>query len=110
MKLLLLVSIVSFVLYIGFVFIKYGVPASISESYYLLPTKVGHIVFFTWTVLVALPLMVYGVSVSPDVSKFAIFYCGVFLIFVGTAAQFKEDFVRKYHFIFAGVCAGLSLI
>ena len=108
---LFLISLVSFLGYMSFIIIKYGIPASISETYYLLPKKIGHIVFMFWTVAVALPLMVFGAEISPDgfPCQFMIFFCGAFLIGVGTAAQFKEDFVRKYHFIFAGICAAFSL-
>ena len=108
---LFLISLVSFLGYMTFIVLKYGMPASISETYYLLPKKIGRIVFWAWTVLVALPLMIFGAEISPDrfPCEFMIFFCGTFLIGVGTAAQFKEDFVRKYHFIFAGICAAFSL-
>ena len=108
---LFLISLVSFLGYMTFIILKYGIPASISETYYLLPKKIGHVVFWFWTLAVALPLMIFGAEISPEFfpSKFLIYFCGVMLIFVGTAAQFKEDFVRKFHFIFAGICAAFSL-
>ena len=112
MVILYFLSLSVFALYIGYILIRFGVPTSVSETYYLLPKKTGHLIFWAWTIAVGLPVMIFGAEISPVsfISESSIFFCGAFLIFVGTAAQFKQDFVRNYHFAFAGICAALSLI
>jgi hypothetical protein len=87
-----------------------GIPASISETYYLWLHRGFKGIFWFWTILTAFPLMVYGCIITPNFPQaFFIFFCCAMLCFVGTASQFKENFVRKVHFTAAGVSAALSL-
>lgn len=103
---ILLISILTFCIYIGAVIAKYGIPASISETFYLLPKKLNWLfTVFCWIVSI---IIVPWLNISPDVWQFLAFLAVGGLCFVGTAAQFKEDFVKKVHFGAAGVCMAAS--
>ena len=106
------ISLSVFLLYNAIVFCKFGIPASLSETFYLWKEKVRIPIFWGMTVGIALPLAIFGCHISPETfpSEFSMFFCAAFLIFVGTASAFKDDFVKKYHFTFAGICAALSLL
>jgi hypothetical protein len=75
-----------------------------------MPNPYGHPVWWLWTILVAFPMVVYGCTLTPTFPQaLLLFLSGSFLVFVSTAAAFKENFVKRYHFLFAGVCAACSL-
>ena len=60
-----IISIVCCIAYIIYVLLKYGVPVSISETYYLLPNKWDWL-FAAWSVLTSVPFGIYWYTVSPD--------------------------------------------
>ncbi len=106
---LFVLSFAAYLIYHIEVIAKFGIPKSVSETYYLWG-KPGQIVVTVWSWTVAIPLMIFGSDISPEYSVFAIFFCCSFLVAVFTAAQFKEDVIKKFHFAFAGICAGLAFL
>ena len=83
-----LVMITVFVSYVTFIWIKYGVQKSISDSYYRLPTRKQFLfVFFCWGF--AIPAMILG-------NCALMFLAGVFICFVGAAAAFKGDKMTEW--------------
>lgn len=89
---------------------------SISETYYLLQSKIkfGGTLFTALCFIVAFPIMIAWITLSEGLwYQFLSFFAPVGLMFVGVAAQFKEDFVRKVHYgaaIFCMISACLWLL
>lgn len=90
--------------YVGFVIFKYGIQDSISESYYCLPKKYKFIfTLFCWGF--AVPAIIIG-------STALMFFAGVGILFVGTAAAFKEKMTYEVHMtgaILSICCSQISL-
>lgn len=84
-----IISIVCCFAYILFILFKYGVPVSISETYYLLPNKWDWL-FAAWTVLTAVPIGIYWWSVSPDNLKWIPITVAIALLLVGAACCYKS--------------------
>jgi len=84
-----IISIVCCFAYILFILFKYGVPVSISETYYLLPNKLDWL-FAAWTVLTAVPIGIYWWSVSPDNLKWIPITVAIALLLVGAACCYKS--------------------
>jgi cation transport ATPase len=111
MTALFFISLIAFVLGLAFVTLKYGIPESISESYYLLPPQIRLPVFYVWTVLVALPLVIFWLDISGETAQALVFFGCAFLIFVGASAPFKDkDITHKVHVTSAALCALLTQI
>ncbi|MDA3781335.1 MAG: hypothetical protein PF487_14080 [Bacteroidales bacterium] len=94
-----------FVLYVSFIWIKYGIQKSISESYYVLPKKENFLfVLFTW--LFAIPAMILGNSLL-------MFFAGGGIVWVGANAAMHEEPTRAIHLTAAiggMILAGLAMI
>jgi len=87
---MILISSIIFFTYIILVCLKYGIPPSVSESYYLLPKKIN--ILFTLALWgFALPIVFYA-------DNGLLFFTGAGIVFVGAAAQFKDTFIRNIHF------------
>lgn len=101
-----LISILIFALYMGAILAVYGIPASVSETFYLLPKSMRWLfTAFCWGVSI---IIAPWLDATPETWQFLAFLSVAGLCFVGTAAQFKEDFVAKVHYAAAGVCAAAS--
>ena len=108
---LFFISLLVFVFGITAVTLKYGVPASISETYYLLPKAISLPVFYLWTIAVALPLVMFWLDISNGTAQALVFFGCAFLVGVGAAAPFKERGpTQKVHIICAVLCALLTQI
>jgi hypothetical protein len=46
--------------------LKYGIPESVSESYYLLPSKIRLPIFYWWTVLMAVRPVIFRLRIAAD--------------------------------------------
>jgi len=80
-----------FLSYVSFIWLKYGIQKSISESYYVLPDKLKPLfTLFCWGF--AFPAIIIGVEITP-----LMFFAGAGICFVGAAAAMHEKFVRKVH-------------
>jgi 4-amino-4-deoxy-L-arabinose transferase-like glycosyltransferase len=115
MNWLLYTSIVLFTVYIAWMVLKYGIPDSISETFYILEERKKGLgwIFTTWCWAVSFTLFPYWVEISSENTQFLPFFAAFGLCLVGVAPQFKEEgTVRKLHFIGAsasGVCSILAL-
>ncbi len=106
---LYLFSLAVFAAYLLAVVRRFGVPTSISESYYLWPRGRGRWLFNGFCLLTALPLMAFWLETGPDVWRFLVFLACAPLGFVGTAGAFKEvELTRPVHFGAAGISAVAS--
>lgn len=98
---LLSISAIVFLSYVIFIYMKYGVLKSISDSYYKLPKKYNFIfTFFCWGF--ALPIM----FVNTD-SLLLLIACGA-ILFVGAAAGFREPIAGNTHIVAAYASVILS--
>ena len=78
-----------FLAYVTFIWSKYGVLKSISESYYKLPKKQNWLfVAFTW--LFAFPAMILG-------NSYLMLFAGGGIVFVGAAAAMHTFPTRAWH-------------
>jgi hypothetical protein len=103
---IIIISIATFCAYMGAILAVYGIPASVSDTFYLLP-KGWRWLFtaFCWGVSI---IVAPWLDATPETWRFLAFLSVGGLMFVGTAAQFREEFVARVHFAAAGVCAVAS--
>jgi len=88
-----------FLAYVGYIWSKYGIQKSISESYYVLPKKRNWLfVAFTW--LFAFPAMILGNSLL-------MLFAGGGIVFVGAAAAMHTFPTRAVHL--TGAIGGMIL-
>jgi len=88
-----------FLAYVGYIWSKYGIQKSISESYYVLPKKENWLfVAFTW--LFAFPAMILGNSLL-------MLFAGGGIVFVGAAAAMHTYPTRAVHL--TGAIGGMIL-
>lgn len=93
-------SLLAFISYVAFIWIKFGVLSAISDSYYQLTNASKPMfTFFIWSV--ALPMIIVGVVDTP-----LMFFAGAFLSFVGAAPAFKEEMEGKVHCV--GAVGGIG--
>lgn len=91
---LFLLSMGTFISYISFIWWKYGVLESISDSWYALPIKYNFLfTLFCWFFVI--PVMIMGDNIL-------LFLAGSGIAFVGAAAAFK-GMDKWIHFISAGL-------
>ena len=112
MTTLVIIAIIIFVTYLTAVICLFGIPASISDSYYLFENKrKGFGWLFTamcWIVGgLLLPALL---EMTPDNYQFTAFLACAGLIFVGTAPQFKLSLTGSVHYSGAAVCVLASQV
>lgn len=96
MSILTIIQLVIFLLYVGFIVKHYGILPSISDSWYVLPSRHNFLfTLFTWGI--GIPMFLYGNV------WFALSGSG--LSFVGAATQFKDKIAltKEVHYIGAVV-------
>lgn len=103
-------SLAVFVAYVAWVLVRYGVPTSISESYYLMPPKWRVPAFYGFTIFTAVPLLIFWLEHSAGTAQYLVFLACASLAFVGAAGGFKERFAARVHFAAAALCAALSQV
>lgn len=85
---LLIISMICCLAYpIGIIF-KYGVPVSLSETFYLLPQK-WRWLFSAWCVMTAAPAGIYWFSKAPDNLKWMPIVCMIGLLFIAVSCDYK---------------------
>jgi len=89
-----------FVSYVLFIWIKYGIQKSISESYYVLQKEKKGFLFILFTWLFAFPAMILGDS-------YLMTLAGGGIVFVGAAAAMHKFPTRAVHMI--GAVGGMIL-
>ena len=106
---MILFSLLVTIAYLGYTIALFGIPESISDTYYLLERrKKGTGVLFTaWTWIAAFPLMIAWLDMA-TYQLLAFFACAA-LMFVGAAAQFKQSLTEMVHYVSAGICVASAL-
>lgn len=84
-----IISIIACIAYVIFILFKYGVPVSLSETYYLLPNKWDWL-FAAWTILTAVPLGIYWWDIAPVGLKWIPITVMIALLLVGAACCYKS--------------------
>lgn len=84
-----IISIVCCFAFIVFILFKYGVPVSLSETYYLLPVKWDWL-FAAWTVLTTVPFGIYWFNVAPDNLKWIPVTVAIAMLMIGVADCYKS--------------------
>lgn len=89
---ILILQILTFIIYVGLIFKKFGVLPSISQSYYEFKGK-GYFTLFCY--FLALPMIAYSKGFYPEVATegdyTVFFFLGTLLAFTGAAADFRRD-------------------
>lgn len=90
--------------YLGMVLIRFGIPKSISETYYLLGNMgwLFQVTLFSVAFLVVPEL----IDRSSEGTRFLAFLACAGLAFVGAAPLFKMELEGKVHYISAAICCG----
>lgn len=100
------IAFLIFVIYVGFILVRYQHIESISGSFYeLQKTKKGFGALFTfWAWSQVFLLMPYLLENTPEPFQIFAFLPCLGLGFVGAAPYFKEVSQSKVHFAGAGIC------
>ena len=101
---MILISLIIMLSYLGMVLIRFGIPKSVSETYYLLG-KMGwlfQVTLFSVAFLVVPTL----IERSSEGTRFLAFLACMGLAFVGAAPLFKRKLDAKVHYISAAMCCG----
>lgn len=84
-----IISIVCCIAYIAFIVLRYGVPVSLSETYYILPNKWDWL-FAAWTVLTSVPFGIYWWQIAPDNLKWIPIVVMIAMLMIGVADCYKS--------------------
>lgn len=109
---LAVVSLVIFLAYLVGMYIYFGIPASLSDTYYKLEKRrKGAGWFFTamcWGI--SFPLLPYLLDVTPAGYQFTAFLACAGLMFVGAAPQFKLSLTGPVHYVSAALCCAAAVL
>lgn len=107
---LVCISFTLFVVYVAAMIVAFGIPASISDTYYLLERKrrgLGWLfTAFCWGV--SLTLLPAWLDMTPEAYQAVPFLAAAGLLFVGAAPQFKLSLSGPIHYAGAGFCCGFA--
>lgn len=115
MELLYYFGISFFVLYISSICIIYGIPESISDSFYLLEKGYKDIkwnmsyAFTVFCYVICFSIMPVWLEHTPKILQFIPFIAASALAFVGTSPYFKT-INKKIHFVSAIICMIFAIL
>ena len=106
MSIYLILSLVGaavFSLGVAAVVLRFGIPPSLSETFYLLGGRKGKgFIFYLWLAVVVFVMLIPMVQAA----GYWGFLCGVGLLFVGAAPAFKDEGAERFiHPVSALLCA-----
>lgn len=110
---LTIISLLIFVVYLFFAIKRYGIPTSLSETYYLLGgepfnrLKASIFTFMMWAI--AFTLLPTMLDVTPENFKFLAFLALAAICFVGAAPEFKKQYEGSVHTTTAVIAAVFGL-
>ena len=108
-KIFFFIGLALFVAYLWYVLKKYGVPKSLSQTYYLLKPDKKSWMFQITLVVLAFLLISPWMELSPDWCRFmGAISCGA-IMFVGAAAKYLRMEEKHIHTIAAGLAALASV-
>ena len=90
-----IISIIFCLAYIIFIVLRYGVPVSLSETYYILPNKLDWM-FAAWTALTALPFSIYWFITAPTGLKWIPVTVAIAVLMIGVASCYKSGPKKEY--------------
>ena len=101
------ISIAVFICYMTASIIAFGIPKSISDTYYHWEDKSLNlgILFTSFIWGITFPLMIVWIEALPNDWNFVPFIACSSLMFVGTAAAFKMPLTKEVHFTSAIIAA-----
>lgn len=101
MNILYYISIGIFIIYIGVTLAYFGVPRSLSNTYYQWEAKRRNLgalfTLFMWGI--TFPLLIFWVEVLPSIFVGLPFFACASLMFVGAASAFKLPLTKQVHFV-----------
>jgi len=105
-------SLSLFIIYITYIVILFGVPSSLSDSYYLLENKQTQSgrYFILFMFAISFLLLFPMIEITPEPYKFLAFIHTAAIAFVGAAPMFKEYHTKTVHYFSAGLAALISII
>lgn len=107
---LIIISFIIFLAYVSGMILYFGVPASISDTYYKLENRhkgAGWLfTAFCWGL--AGTLLPAWIDMTPESYQFTCFLSAAGLMFVGAAPQFKLSLTGSVHYGSAAVCVIFS--
>lgn len=108
----MIAAVISFLIFVAYVIMVLGyltyIPASLSETYYLLPGGVKHLFpAMLWTV--SFLLLPKALDVTPPEWQFLIFLALAAIVFVGAAPEFHDPQEGKTHTVAAYAAAILGI-
>ena len=109
---LFFMSLTIFIVYLTVSILSFGIPTSLSETYYHWEEKgrdLG-ILFTSFIWGMTFPLMIVWIEVLPNDQNFIPFIASAALMFVGTAAAFKMDLTREVHYTATLIAALASYV
>lgn len=111
MNTLLIISLIIFLGYVLTMIKMFGVPSSLSDTYYLLDgKKKGTGAFFIlFMFIICFLLMIPMIEITPENWKFVAFLAILGLGFVGAAPMFLESSTSKVHYTAAGMATAGGL-
>lgn len=83
-----IISLVCCIAYILYIVFRFGVPVSLSETFYLLPVK-WRWLFSAWCVMSSVPAGIYWFEVAPPSLKWTAVVCVIGLLFVSVSCDYK---------------------
>lgn len=109
---LIIISLIIFLVYMTGMYLYFGIPYSISDTYYKLENrkKGAGWLFSAMCILVGGLLLPALLNMTPDSYQFTAFLACAGLIFVGAAPQFKLPLTNTVHYGSAAVCCIFSQI
>lgn len=84
-----IISLVSCFAYVIFVIFRFGVPVSLSETYYLLKPKWDWL-FAAWTVMTSVPMGIYWFTIAPEGLKWIPVTVAIAMLMIGVACCYKS--------------------
>jgi hypothetical protein len=90
---LIAITVSVFLLYVGYIWIKYGKQKSVSNSYYMLPDKYKF-VFTLFCYALGFSIIILGTQVTAFM-----FFAGASIIFVGASPRLKLKHEKQVHMV-----------
>ena len=88
-------SILPIVIYLIFVYVKYGLQKSISESYYKLTRKEKPLFFFALVLTSMFMIVSYGIENAGTINALVLFFAGSGICYTAAASQFKSGNITE---------------
>ncbi|MBQ3679828.1 MAG: hypothetical protein IJP79_07190 [Paludibacteraceae bacterium] len=104
-----IIGVLLFVAYVVTAICLWGVPSSLSQTFYLLDGKPKGYIFTAAMWAVCFLIAPQWFSVTEDWATFSVFFAVGGLMLVGAAPMFKET-DRGWHEVFAIICAVFALL